>query len=220
MPIPTRLYASVGTRQQKVLKECSCEPVFRKCIICVGSLGLSEYLTNLERQVQQGRQAVAATFSSFLINIHPTHPSPPPFPVLPEITPFSPKAQHSPDLPLPQPLLPNRPQLHVFSSDVSPLRPEKFEIQFDAPGAVYFSTQTITGNVVLKVTEPINLKGKTTVEVFCFHSAFPLAITNRDHQSLQPHQGKANAIPHVILVSCIFSVPESSKLSQAHHILG
>ena len=44
--------------------------------------------------------------------------------------------------------------------DTPMLRPKKFEIEFDAPGAVYFSTQTITGKVVLQVTEPINLKGK------------------------------------------------------------
>ncbi|XP_050687693.1 arrestin domain-containing protein 17-like isoform X2 [Eriocheir sinensis] len=50
-------------------------------------------------------------------------------------------------------------KLHLTDWDAPPLRPEKFAIQFDAPGAVYFSTQTITGNVVLKVSEPINLKG-------------------------------------------------------------
>ncbi|XP_066945548.1 thioredoxin-interacting protein-like isoform X1 [Macrobrachium rosenbergii] len=43
--------------------------------------------------------------------------------------------------------------------DTPMLRPKTFAIEFDAPGAVYFSAQTITGNVVLNVEEPISLKG-------------------------------------------------------------
>ncbi|XP_069173930.1 arrestin domain-containing protein 17-like [Procambarus clarkii] len=39
------------------------------------------------------------------------------------------------------------------------VRPQRFEIQFDVPSGVYFSKQTITGNVVLQVAEPLNLKG-------------------------------------------------------------
>ncbi|XP_047493442.1 arrestin domain-containing protein 17-like [Penaeus chinensis] len=39
------------------------------------------------------------------------------------------------------------------------LRPVRFQIVFDAPGAVYFSAQTITGHVLLEVEEPITLKG-------------------------------------------------------------
>ncbi|XP_045138302.1 LOW QUALITY PROTEIN: arrestin domain-containing protein 17-like [Portunus trituberculatus] len=50
-------------------------------------------------------------------------------------------------------------KLQLTDWDTPMLRPKKFEIRFDAPGAVYFSTQTITGSVLLEVTEPINLKG-------------------------------------------------------------
>ncbi|KAK3871123.1 hypothetical protein Pcinc_023687, partial [Petrolisthes cinctipes] len=38
------------------------------------------------------------------------------------------------------------------------VRPERYEIMFDAPGGVYFSNQTVSGNVVLQVTQPVNLK--------------------------------------------------------------
>ncbi|XP_068216039.1 arrestin domain-containing protein 3-like isoform X2 [Palaemon carinicauda] len=50
-------------------------------------------------------------------------------------------------------------RLQLTEWDTPMQRPKTFAIEFDAPGAVYFSTQTITGNVVLNVEEPINLKG-------------------------------------------------------------
>ncbi|XP_071547693.1 arrestin domain-containing protein 17-like [Panulirus ornatus] len=50
-------------------------------------------------------------------------------------------------------------KLQLTEWDTPMLRPEKFEIEFDAPGAVYFSQQTITGKVLLHVREPLNLKG-------------------------------------------------------------
>ena len=45
-------------------------------------------------------------------------------------------------------------------SDEPMKRPKRFEIEFDAPGNVYFSEQAVTGKIILDVTEPIRLKGK------------------------------------------------------------
>ncbi|XP_053640537.1 arrestin domain-containing protein 17-like [Cherax quadricarinatus] len=50
-------------------------------------------------------------------------------------------------------------KLHLTEWDTPMLRPERLEIQFSAPGAVYFPQQTVTGKVVLQVAEPLRLKG-------------------------------------------------------------
>ncbi|XP_064098042.1 uncharacterized protein LOC135209263 isoform X4 [Macrobrachium nipponense] len=55
--------------------------------------------------------------------------------------------------------LKNKEEEEEEEEDTPMVRPKTFAIEFDAPGAVYFSTQTITGNVVLNVDEPICLKG-------------------------------------------------------------
>ena len=51
-------------------------------------------------------------------------------------------------------------------SDTPMKSPNIFDIEFDAPGKVYFSEQLVSGQVRLEVEEPINLKGIFVVFLF------------------------------------------------------